>query len=118
VLFLADESCDFAVIRKLRDAGYDVVAVAELSPRSVDRDVLDIATREQRVLLTEDKDFGRLVFADAQATGGVILIRYPAIARAHLADEVLQLVTSRATDLYGRFVVMRPGRVRIGPKQK
>ena len=32
MLFLADESCDFAVVRALRGAGHDVLAVADVSP--------------------------------------------------------------------------------------
>ena len=35
--FLADESCDFAVVRALRAANYDVLAVSEVTTRSVDR---------------------------------------------------------------------------------
>jgi hypothetical protein len=31
--FLADESCDFAVVRALRAAGHDVLAVAETCTR-------------------------------------------------------------------------------------
>ncbi len=53
--FLADESCDFAVVRALRKAGHDVVAVAEISPRAEDSDVVKRALKEKRVLLTEDK---------------------------------------------------------------
>jgi hypothetical protein len=30
VRFLADESCDFAVVRALRTAGHDMLAVAEV----------------------------------------------------------------------------------------
>jgi hypothetical protein len=30
--FLADESCDFRVVRALRDAGHDLIAVAEAAP--------------------------------------------------------------------------------------
>jgi predicted nuclease of predicted toxin-antitoxin system len=74
---LADESCDFAVVRSLRAAGHDVKAVAEVSPRAQDSDVIRIAAGENRILLTEDKDFGRLVYAGAPSAG-VILIRYPA----------------------------------------
>jgi hypothetical protein len=37
VRFLADESCDFAVVRALREVGHDVVAVAEVFPRAEDR---------------------------------------------------------------------------------
>lgn len=54
---LADESCDFSVVRALRGAGHDVIAVAELFPNLDDSLILDLALREQRVLLTEDKDF-------------------------------------------------------------
>ena len=39
--FLADESCDFAVVRALRGAGYDVVAVAEFINQSLDSEVID-----------------------------------------------------------------------------
>ena len=63
---LADESCDFSVVRALRGAGHDVIAVAELFPSLDDSLILDLALREQLVLLTEDKDFGQLVYANAQ----------------------------------------------------
>ena len=69
MLFLADESCDFAVVRALRSAGHEIVAVAEVSPRADDDALLELARREQRILLTEDKDFGQLVYADERATG-------------------------------------------------
>ncbi len=117
MLFLADESCDFAVVRALRGAGHDALAVADVSPRADDEQVLELARQEQRILLTEDKDFGRLVYADQQATGGVILIRYPAGWRSPLPGDVVQLVADRGNDLVGRFVVMRPGRYRLGPKK-
>ncbi len=71
--FLADESCDFSVVRALRSAGYEVTVVAEISPRSEDTEVLRLAFREKRILLTEDKDFGQLVFAHSRKTRGLIL---------------------------------------------
>jgi predicted nuclease of predicted toxin-antitoxin system len=113
VRFLADESCDFAVVRTLRAAGHDVLAVAEVSPRSDDQDVMAFASRESRILLTEDKDFGQLVYANAQPSGGVILIRYPASARKALPEAVLKLVEESEGQMIGKFVVVRPGRVRI-----
>ena len=50
--FLADESCDFVVVRTLRAAGYDVLAVSEFMQRNVDRDLIELAHREDRLLLT------------------------------------------------------------------
>ncbi len=43
--FLADESCDFAVVRALRAAGHDVAVIAEISPRATDEFVMDLAIR-------------------------------------------------------------------------
>lgn len=112
--FLADESCDFAVVRALRVAGHDVVAVAEGSLRgSGDVEVIALAKDNRRILLTEDKDFGQLVFAALKANTGVLFVRYPHAARSDLAREVLDLVASRGDTLYGIFAVIEPGRVRI-----
>lgn len=59
--FLADESCDFAVVRALRAAGHDVDAIAESTPSTADEEVLQRSVSDRRILLTEDKDFGRIV---------------------------------------------------------
>jgi predicted nuclease of predicted toxin-antitoxin system len=111
--FLADESCDFSVVRALRSAGHDVVAVSEFQQRSFDEDVMATAHKEARVLLTEDKDFGWLAFVTHAESAGVVLIRYPAGARRTLASSVIRLVTEYGSELEGSFVTLRPGSVRI-----
>lgn len=111
--FLADESCDFAVVRALRIAGHDVKAVAEAALGATDRVVIELALHEQRVLLTEDKDFGQLVFAAGASTSGVIFIRYSATARSRLPQIVLDLVNKEKERLAGSFVVIQPSRIRI-----
>lgn len=111
--FFADESCDFAVVRLLRDAGYDVVAVAEFTSQSLDAVVIDQAHREGRILLTEDKDFGWHVFVSHAPSAGVILVRFPGQARRSLAQSVLQVIQEQSDKLRGSFVVIQPGQVRI-----
>ena len=111
--FLEDESCDFAVVRALRAAGHDVQAVAETALGARDTVVLEIASREQRVLLTEDKNFGQLVFAATMPTNGVIFIRYPAAARPALPQIILDLINTEAERLTGSFTVVQPSRIRI-----
>jgi predicted nuclease of predicted toxin-antitoxin system len=103
-----------SVVRALRGAGYDVLAIAEISPRADDTDVIDIALRAGRILLTEDKDFGQLVYASAHQSAGVILLRFSAPARATLVQSVLGLVDRFGARLVGAFVVAQPGRIRIG----
>ena len=114
--FLADECCDFAVVRALRSAGHDVLAITEIQCRSVDRDLLQLALTDDRILLTEDKDFGWLVFAARLDSPGVVLIRYPSMSRASLGPDIQSLVQDHGAKLIGAFVVLRPGGVRISPR--
>ena len=111
--FLADESCDFGVVRTLRAANHDVMAVSEISPRADDVYVMEIVGVEGRILLTEDKDFGQLVYAHGGKSVGVILLRYPARARERICDDVINLVERYGESLTATFVVMQPGRIRI-----
>ena len=111
--FLADESCDAAVSRALRAAGHDVANVIDIAPRADDESVLQIAVSERRILLTEDKDFGRLVFEAGAGSAGVILIRYRFPARRRLWRAVVDLVAGRADELMEAFVVLEPERIRI-----
>ena len=46
--FLADEGCDFAVVRALRTAGHDVMAILEIAPRADDTEIIDFAIRGSR----------------------------------------------------------------------
>ena len=108
-----DESYDFAVVQVLREAGYDVLAVADAAPSAPDETVLELAVSERRVLLTEDKDFGRWVYADKRASAGVVLLRYPAKVRRTMPTAVVRLVEQHAERLAGCFAVVQPARVRI-----
>jgi predicted nuclease of predicted toxin-antitoxin system len=116
--FLADECCDFAAVRCLRAEGHDVLAVNEFQQRSVDRELLNLATADDRILLTEDKDFGWLVYAARVDSPGVILIRFPASARGLLAEAILKLVRENGSQLAGAFVVLQPGMARISASRR
>jgi len=57
--FLIDESVEKPVVDWLRDQKYDVIYVAESSPAITDEEVIKFANCESRILITNDKDFGR-----------------------------------------------------------
>jgi len=111
--FLADESCDFSVVRALRKGGHDVKAIAEMSPGISDEEVAELSADKMRILITEDKDFGQMVYAKSQASAGVIFIRFPANARLSMPDTIVRLVGEQGEKLHRRFVVVRPARIRI-----
>jgi predicted nuclease of predicted toxin-antitoxin system len=110
---LADESCDFMIVKTLRDAGHDVLAVSEITPRAEDSQVIRFAVSEKRILLTEDKDFGQLVYAHGQKTIGVIFLRYPSSTREQISKDVESLIKQQAKNLAGCFITVQPGRIRV-----
>ena len=110
---LADEGCDFVVVRTLRAAGHEVFAACEEQRQSLDADLMTKAHQEGRILLTEDKDFGWLAFVAHMQSPGVVLVRVPAGARQTFPYSILKLVDEHGDKLKGAFVVVSPGSIRI-----
>jgi len=76
VRILADEDVPYPSIRSIRERGHDVDAVVDDAPGTEDTDVLARAVRDNRVLVTRDRDFGELIFREGQAAPpGLIYVR-------------------------------------------
>jgi predicted nuclease of predicted toxin-antitoxin system len=109
---LADENIDFSVILRLREAGHEVIAVAELAPGIPDEEVMDRANAQAAMLLTEDKDFGELAFRQFLIHHGV-LIRLAGLPSSAKADLLINFLETHGEELLDSFVVVSPGMVRI-----
>lgn len=73
--WLVDECTGPSVGRWLRDQGYDVYSVGEQSPGWSDWQVLAHAVNENRVVISNDKDFGELIFKHHLSHCGIVLLR-------------------------------------------
>lgn len=111
--FLTDENIDTQVVERLREAGHQVLYVAEMEPGITDDVVLAIATQESALLLTSDTDFGELVFRLRQLTSGVVLLRLGGLPPMQKADIVAQVITQHTEELPRAFTVITPRAVRI-----
>jgi predicted nuclease of predicted toxin-antitoxin system len=115
VKLLADECFDAFVVAGLRADGYDVLYVIEAARGAEDDAILQMGVEQERILLTEDKDFGELVVRLRLPAHGVLLLRMnPADSTTKLARlrEVLQDQTHR---LVGFFVVVDEDKTRFRP---
>lgn len=113
--FLADECCDTGLVAELRKAGYDVLYVPEERPGIVDEIVLEKAYRENRILITEDKDFGELGYRLKKPVAGIVLIRLR-IKERHLKwPRLKKLIESCSDRLPGHFVVLDAQKFRFRP---
>jgi len=113
VELVADESCAGPVIRALREAGHDVIAITESATGASDEAVIARAFDEGRVLLTEDRDFGELVYARGRSSAGVVFIKFDNRARRAKPAAVVEAVAKLGARLRDGFTVVEPGRVRL-----
>jgi predicted nuclease of predicted toxin-antitoxin system len=112
---LADESCERSLIAALRSRGFDVRELGEAELGTADERLLQMAYQERRILLTEDKDFGNLVYANDRVACGIILVRARVGARSEVASLIHDLVVELAGALHGSFVVVEAGRTQVRP---
>ena len=110
---LADENIAASLVRALREDGFDVSYVAELADGITDDEVLELAKAEARLLLTEDKDFGELVFRMKRSPPGVLLLRLPLSQRAQARGRVQAVLHLHGDRLSDHFTVVEPERVRF-----
>jgi predicted nuclease of predicted toxin-antitoxin system len=111
--FVADECLDGRIIKRLIADGHELVVIrAELTGRT-DADVLRIAQERNALLITEDKDFGELVFRLRAIHAGVVLVRMPGSPGAVQAELVSQAIRTRGKDLLKAFTVITEKRLRI-----
>ncbi|MCB1034841.1 MAG: DUF5615 family PIN-like protein [Acidobacteria bacterium] len=110
--FLLDENIPLASVDILRDAGHDIT-VASTSPGSPDRDLLQLAAAEERIVLTFDRDFGSLVFKERAAIpAGVIFLRFIPATPQEPASVVQMLLEHPEIDLPGKFTTVTRQRIR------
>ncbi len=83
---------------------------------ALDTDILALARQLDRILLTEDADFGDLIFRDLMAPPpGVVLAMAPLIPRADRAARLAALAAPALAVADGHFVVVSPTRNRFRP---
>ena len=112
--FLLDEGLPFRLGSHLEAEGHDVTAVGRDHPHALsDREILAIARREGRIVLTNDKDFGDLVFRDRLPHAGVILFRLGYVPLPVRIAHLERVLTEYAARL-DQFIVVTPGGIRVG----
>ena len=110
--WLADECVAAPLVAFLRSEGHDVLYVAETATGLNDSAVIALAFREKRLLLTEDKDFGDLVFRRERAVPGVVLMRVGSENPVRKTLRLNAAIERYGEELFGRYTVIEEGRFR------
>jgi len=116
VQFIIDESTGSAVVECVRHAGHDVIAVADILPQANDPAILTLASTQKRILITNDKDFGELVYRSGHQHHGVLLLRLHDESSKNRVRVVSATLNQCGERLVGNFTVATDSAIRIRPR--
>jgi predicted nuclease of predicted toxin-antitoxin system len=116
--FLADVNIEKDVVDFLKKQGFDVLWIPDYDCRLEDDDLLELANKEKRILITNDTDFGEIVFLQKKISKGIVLIRVKG-QEVHIKLRVLRkLIKFHSDKLKNSFIVVSDRRIRIRPMEE
>ena len=93
--FIADENIPEDSVDLLKKKGLDIVSVTDFTPGLSDEEVLNLAYKNGRIVITFDKDFGQLVFKQKRKTKGLMLLRFTPESPQQIAKRIQQVLTTK-----------------------
>lgn len=111
--FLVDESTGPRVAAWLVSQGHDVVSIYDSARGAADENIVQMAFTEDRILITNDKDFGEKVYRDRKPHRGTILLRLDDEGAASKINALEHLLENYSNQITGKFVVVTDTRVRF-----
>ncbi len=75
-MIIIDENVDKHITKQLHNTDYQIFLIREYNAGISDKDVIEIAKSKKGIVITEDKDFGELVFSHDIKGCSVIFLRY------------------------------------------
>jgi predicted nuclease of predicted toxin-antitoxin system len=111
--FIVDESTGTAVVEYLETRGFDVVSVHNETPGIDDYLIVNRAFAEERIIITNDKDFGELVYRQKLKHKGVMLLRLEDERASNKIAIIQKLLSLYSERLKNNFIVVTENRIRI-----
>lgn len=110
---LVDVSAGFSVGQAFKERGHDVLYVRDRDPCMTDVDVLRWAVSEERLVVTQDKDFGELVYRNKEQHCGVLLLRLEDANADKKHDIVVEILDNYGDQLVDHYSVFQDNHLRI-----
>ena len=110
---LADESVDYRIITFLRKHSFDIIAIIDNDASIPDIEVLRKANEQNALLITEDKDFGELVFRLKLKHKGILLLRFFNVLNDVINLKILDALLKHKDELANNFSTLTDKKLRI-----
>lgn len=105
--FVADEHIPLLSIRLLRESGYRVISIRDEYPSIDDELILRLAQDENLIIITNDTDFGDLIFRDrVPFSAGLIYLRLNRFQPGEIAELILHHMNEFGVEFAGKVTVI------------
>ena len=115
--FIADENIPKESVDLLKKQGLDIISITDFAFGLGDDEVLDLANRKGRIVITFDKDFGQLIFKKKRKTEGLMLLRFVPKSPQQTAT-VIQQVLATKIKIENSVVTVKKDSIRIRPTNR
>lgn len=112
IQLLADENIPLKTVDLLKKQGVDILSVTEFSSGLSDRELLELAERKRRIIITFDKDFGQLIFKEKLKTKGLILLRFIPKSPQQIAKRIQHVLAAKIT-IENCVIIVKKDSVRV-----
>jgi len=92
--------------------------VRKINPRMSDSEIIDIAAKDNRIIITMDKDFGELVYNSGLIHKGILLLRTENCSSDKKVKILSEILINYSSELEENFCVFSKDRLRIRRKRK
>jgi predicted nuclease of predicted toxin-antitoxin system len=116
VRFLVDECTGPKVAKWLREQGHEVFSVYDESRGTHDDQIIQKASDENWILITNDKDFGAKVYREHQSHRGVVFLRLKDERASNKIQILARLLAGYSDRLADHFIVVSETRVRFASR--
>jgi len=110
--FLVDVGVGKSVEDFLIEQGFDTKAIRTINPRMSDQEILKMASSEDRIIITMDKDFGGLVYHSSIGHSGVILLRLEDATGDEKLEVIKEIISKYSEGIKGNFCVYQRDKFR------
>ncbi len=111
--FLVDVGVGKTIETYLNDKGFDTKAVRDINPRMSDKEIIRMAAKEDRIIITLDKDFGELVYHLSMEHSGILLLRLEDATGPEKLQVVKHIISHYSQRLANCFCVYQNQKFRI-----
>ncbi len=112
-MIISDENLHQCFIDLLTETGFEVFSIRDQMSGISDFEVASFARYKQGIIVTEDKDFGELVYAHNIRGISVIFLRYNKDDLQQVATRLLQIVADYINKPDNYFITITATKTRI-----